>query len=79
MISVISKVLTAYIKPHIDTNQANTYSKQDKTTIYFHVFATKLSFILYGKQYSLSPALSLTYTNTNTIQTQKHAHAQKRV
>ncbi len=56
-------------KTHNDTGQTNKYSKQKDKIDRFHVFATKLSFIMYGKHiaYSLSPALGLSLTDTHIV------------
>ncbi len=49
--------------------QINTVNKRIKSTALVHIFATKWSFIVYGKHiaYSLSPALGLSLTDTHIV------------
>ncbi len=51
--------------------QINTINKMIKSTDLFHVFATKVRFIMYGKHiaYSLSPTLGLSLTDTHIVYT----------
>ncbi len=53
--------------------QINIVSNMIKTTDHFHVFATKLHFIMYGK-HILCPSGSLSFTqaHTNSLHTREH-------